>query len=186
MKTRSSYIAVAVIMMVALGAGIAFAERPCFSMITNLPGLELTSDQKAKLEKKKTEHCKNMIRLRADLSIAKLEKNKMISNKNFKEDAVRKQVGNIVDVKRDIQMARLDALTELRDVLNDEQWVEFSSYIGNKCGRSCFKKSSDCGRQLRGKHHRGGHQGRDFDCSMGYGRNMADCPNPCSRMRVEN
>ena len=186
MKTRTSYIIVAVIMMVAFGVGNALAERPCFSMMDNLSGLKLTDDQKAKLEKNQTAHCKKMIRLRADLSIAKLEKQKMIAHKNFKEDAVRKQLGKVMDVKRDMQMARLDALTELRDVLNDEQWVAFSSNLGNKCDRPCFKKGDDCGRQLRGKHHRGGHKGRDLDPSMGYGRNMADCPNPCGRMRMGN
>ncbi len=186
MKTKISFIVVSVFMMVALGAGIALAKRSCFSVIANLPDLELKNDQKARLEKKETEHCKKMIRLRADLSIAKLEKKKLITDKNFKASAVRKQIEKIMSVKRDIQMARLDALTEIRDVLTDEQWTGFSSHIKNICNnKPCFQKSPDCGRQMKGKHHRRGHRGKGFDCGMGFGQNRDDCLHSFNRMRME-
>ncbi len=186
MKTKNSYIVIAVFMMVVLGAGIVFAKGSCLCAVTNLPGLELKSDQKAKLEKQQTEHCKKMIRLRADLSIAKLEKQKIIADRNFNEDAVRKQIEKIIAVKRDMQMARLNALTEIRDVLTDEQWLEFSSNITSKCGRPCANNGPVYNRQMRGKHHRGSHKGKDFDCGMRFSQNREDCPFSGNRMRMEN
>jgi len=166
----------AVVMMMALGAGTAVAGRSCFSVVSNLPGLKLTNEQETKLSKTETEHCKKMIRMRAELSVAKLEKQVMLRDKNFKEEAVQKQIKKIMDIKTDMQMARLAALTELRNVLTDEQWEQFSSYVGKRGGGSYCKKCFGCGRQHWGNHRQGGQKERNFDCGMVRGPKLKNCP----------
>ncbi len=186
MKTRTIYVVFAAIMMVALGVGAAFAERPCFSVLENLSGLNLTTDQKTKLEEKQMPHCKKMIRLRVDLFIEKLEKNKMVRDRNFNREAVQKQIEKIMDMTRNMQMAKLDALADVRDVLTDEQWAEYSDRVTRKCDRPCFDEWDGDRRQRKTFHHSFWHRGRNVDCGMPCRRTKADCPTSGGRMKQES
>lgn len=172
MKTGKFYMILAIIAILTLGTGVAFAERPCFSALNNLPGIDLTKDQKAKLEAKEIEHRKKMIRLRSDLSIAKLEKQNMMKNRNFKKEGVSKQIKKITGIKNGMQMAKLDVMVDLRDTLTDEQWETFRNSKGKKGCGSFGKK--------------GGHHGKKFKDGKYYGRGKGGCPYYDKAMNMED
>ncbi len=175
MKTKKHYIVIAVFAIVTLGAGVALAKRSCWSMLDNLKGIELTDAQRTKLEAKQTGHQKKMIQLRADLSVARLEKQKMMKGRNFKKEKVEKQIKKMMAVKTDMQMARLDALADLRTVFTDEQWEVFSKHMGKRGHGFGNEDGFDRGPGKQG-HHRGGYKGKHGRGDGYPGNNRAKCP----------
>lgn len=175
MKTRKHFIVIAVFAMVTLGAGVVLAKRPCWSMMDNLKGIELTDEQRTKLEAKQSDHQKKIIQLRADLSVARLEKQEMMKDRNFKKEKVEKQIKKMMAVKTDMQMARLDALADLRTILTDEQWDVFRNNMGKR-GHG-FGNEDGFGRGP-GKqgHQRGGYKGKHGRGDGYSGYNRANCP----------
>ncbi len=180
MKKQKRFIVITAITLVTLFTGMAFAQRYKCPLIEKIPGLNLTSEQKAKFEKPETEHRKKMIRLRADLSIAKVEKEKMMRNKTFKKVDIKKQIEKISAIKHDMQMAKLDTLTEFRSILNDDQWETFNQYRGSMEGGFGFKNGGGPGSNRHGR-HRGAGFNKNLDgkgCSGYYGKRCQyDCKN---------
>ncbi len=134
MKTKKTYILAALIVVSVLGSGTAFAKRSFMSVLDKTEGITLTETQRERLETAELEHRKQMIRLRADLSIARLEKHNLLKEKDFKKDAVLTQINKIVAVEKGIQTARLDNHDLIRKVLTDEQWKKYTEELGKHRG----------------------------------------------------
>lgn len=163
MKTKIAYILVTLIAVTVLGGGSAFAQRSHMSVLDRIEGINLTGEQRVKLEASEIDHRKKMIRFRADLAIANLEKHSLLKDKNFKREAVQEQIKKIMAIKTDMQMARLDNQDLLRQVLTDDQWKLFKEQLRKSKGKRMGKK------HLGKKRH---HRRMQGDCEFG-GRGMA-------------
>jgi Spy/CpxP family protein refolding chaperone len=139
MKNKINYIMITVFTLVTLCAFSAMAKEPCpvapdntkkIEMKRGMPDkfmdMELTAEQNDKMDKMMTDHRKKMIRLRADLEIARIDKMEMIKDRNFQKDKLQKQVKKIMAIETNMEMARIDMLAQARTILTDEQWKVFS------------------------------------------------------------
>lgn len=139
MKNKINIIILTVFTLVTLGAVSAMAKEPCpvgpdntkkIEMKRGMPDkmkdMALTAEQKDKMDKMMTDHRKKMIRLRADLEIARIDKREMIKDKNFQKDKLQKQVKKIMAIQTDMEMSRVDMLAQARTILTDDQWKVFS------------------------------------------------------------
>lgn len=154
MKTKTAYILVTLIALTVLGGGTAFAQRSFISVLDRIEGINLTGEQREKLETTELAHHKKMIRFRADLAIAKLEKHTLLKKKDFKKETVQEQIKKIMAVKTDMQMERLENHDLLRRVLTDDQWKLFKEERNKKEGRRMGKNRRGMGphhgREMRG------------------------------------
>ncbi len=181
-KKLSLVMFVAMFTMFTIGIGWACNRQQKAPLFKNLSGLNLTEKQTAKLETKKMDHCKKMIQLKANLAIAKLEKQKMIKDRNFKSEEVKKQIEKIMDIKTEMQMAKLEVLAKLSDILTDDQWKQFSTMI-TKRGRGSYGKNNFEG----GRHSRGrGHCRWDRDGDWNHKDRKKDCPYFQEKLKNEN
>lgn len=170
MKTTIRLIMIAIMALFVAGVAQAYAQSSCLTMVERIPGITLDDAQKASLSDKEADHRKKMIRLRADHQVARVDKQNLIKDRNFKKDAVKKQILSMVDIKKEKELARLDALDDLRKILTDDQWAVFVAHTGGK--------GMDDGRcpGMRGDFHKGkGGKGHGMGTG-GTGPGMGDCP----------
>jgi hypothetical protein len=170
MKTTIRLIMIATLALFVAGVAQAYAQMTCFTMVERIPGITLDDTQRAALSDKEADHRKKMIQLRADYQVARVDKQNLIKDRNFKKDAVKKQILSMVDIKKEKELARLDALDDLRKVLTDDQWAVFVAHTGGK--------GMDDGRcpGMRGDVHKG-KGGMAHGMGAGkMGPRMGDCP----------
>ena len=150
MKTKVTYMVVGIITMAFLGISPVFAQGVC-SRVGMIPGMTLNDAQKAKLQASDLEHRKKMIRLHADFAVAELEKDNLIKDKNFKKDAVEKQIHKIMVIKTDMELEKLSEINDLRTVLTDDQWKLFVAHMSSRgmCG------AGSCGMGMGMMHGKG-------------------------------
>lgn len=140
MKTKITYILVTFITVTVLGNGAAFAQNPFALKHDKSVEINLTEDQKSKLESGRLALRKQMIRFRADLAAANLEKSAMMKDKAFTKAAVQEQIKKIMAIKTDMQMAKLDNHDLIRRVLTDDQWKPFIEMLSKNTDRKMMKK----------------------------------------------
>lgn len=170
MKAKLTYMIIGITAVMMIGLGQAYARGTCFSMLDRIPGITLDDSQKATLETKETDYRKKMIRLKADYAVARVDKETLMKDKNFKKDQVEKQIRKMMDIETNIEMARLEALDELRKVLTDEQWKTFSTHMGKWFegkGKNCMRSNA------AGGHHMGKGSGMGPDPDEA---GMKNCP----------
>jgi len=172
MKSKRIYMLAGILTLMVLGLGQAYAQGTCLSFIDRIPGITLDDAQKTTISAKETEQRKKMIQLKADHELALLDKDALLKDKNFKKDAVEKQVRKIMAIESDMEMAKLDGLDELRKVLTDEQWAMFSKHMGQRgpgMGKHCMGKAS------KGAHRMGNGPGMGSDDAPNR-MGMKNCP----------
>jgi Spy/CpxP family protein refolding chaperone len=176
MKSRMTYMVAGILTLLVFSAGSVFAFGSCLSRVDMIKGITLTDAQKTKLQAMDTDHKKKMIKLHSDMATANVEKDALLKDKNFKKDAVEKQIRKIMAIRTDIEMEKLSTVNDLRTVLTDDQWKIFADHMGSMamCGKGGMMGMGmmcerDGGPSMCGK---GKHGGR----GMGMGMGMKHCP----------
>gem|GEM_PF-1133155 len=142
-----------------MGQGRQFQEKPEHGMQGMQKGmhecLELTADQIKQVEEFKFEMKKKLIPLQADLKMAKLELQEMMSG-DASADALDKKIDEISAIKAEIQKIRIRHRLQFRDILTDEQKTKFDTMPG-------FRHGFGEGHGKRG----GGRKGHGFGAGFG-------------------
>lgn len=162
MKTKMTYTMAGIFTAVILWSGWAMAMPGCLERIDSIKGITLTDAQKTKIQAFDTDHQKKMIKFHADMSIARLEKDNLLKDKNFKKDAVEKQVRKIMAIKTDMELEKVAEINNLRTVLTDDQWKAFTDDTRCPRGRGMMDGMS-C---PRGEGMRHGGMGRGMKMGM--------------------
>lgn len=177
MKSKLTYIIAGICSFLIIGAGSVYAKGSCLAQVDRIPGMTLTDAQKATLETKEAEFKKKMIKLRADHAVARVDKDELMKNKNFKKEDVQKQIKKMMAIETDMEMARLDSLDDLRKILTDEQWAVFASHMDNYGpfkGGHCLKKGDAA--QCPAGYGKGKDMGMGHGHNADYGKGAKDCP----------
>ncbi|GAB6094863.1 hypothetical protein JCM14469_11150 [Desulfatiferula olefinivorans] len=169
MKTAIKLTVITIITLFVAGAVQAYAQPSCFTMVERIPGITLDDAQRSALTEKDADHRKKMIRLRADYQVARVDKQNLIKDRNFKKDAVKKQIESMVGIQKEKELARLDALDDLRKVLTDEQWAVFTAHTA---GAGMDARCPG----MRGAFHKGKGGQAHGKGEGGFGPRMGDCP----------
>lgn len=106
--------------------------------------LNLTADQKAKIEKIRTAHQKTMIDLKADLQKKQVEKRDVIRNSNYAKADLVKQTEEMNKLRDKIALERANFLGDVTSVLTDAQKAELKNlkpFMDGKQMHKNFKKS---------------------------------------------
>ena len=122
-----------------------------------IKGLNLDDDQKAKIEKLRLEHQKEMLALRTETAGLRDKLKLLITADKFDQKAVNDLSDKIAKTheKRANMMAK--HLRSVRDILNDEQKVKFDQHVIS--GKMGFHGPGfDQGMMQHGKFHRGHRQ----------------------------
>lgn len=173
MKSKLTTIFTIILSFLVLGTGVVFAQGTCLSKVDRIPGITLDEAQKTALESKDAEYKKKMIRLKADHAVARVDKDEALKDRNFKKDAVKKQIRKIMDIETEMEITRLDALDELRSILTDEQWEAFKGHMGP---HGKFKGKA-CPRSGKKAHCPAGYgKGKAHGQKEAYAKGMKQCP----------
>jgi Spy/CpxP family protein refolding chaperone len=135
-------------------------------MMMHADKLGLSEEQAGQIEKLAFQHQKEMIRLRADLQLARLELREIMVQNKLDEKAALSKQERISGIKAGIGRARLEHKIATRKVLNEEQLAKWNQMRKAEGGR--------------GRDHRGGGP-RQFmgECRMhGPGPDMPEPPEP--------
>jgi len=87
--------------------------------------LNLTDEQKEKVQSFRLKHQKEMIDLKADLEKAELALNELKAKKNFSRSDYLNAVEKINDAENKISLSRADHRMDVYELLTDEQKKEF-------------------------------------------------------------
>lgn len=102
----------------------------------------LTDEQSKKIDAMSTAHRKEMIRLEADLKIAKMELNDLFDNME-KETLIRKKVQEVSKLKEKIYTARIEHRLSTHKVLTAEQQKKMKSLRPMQRKRIIIKDNSE-------------------------------------------
>ncbi len=91
----------------------------CFA---DLSGLGLSGEVLQRLERRRTELRKQIIRIRAELQILRLDLEELLRDRNFDLTRAQKLVGEISVKESEIRVAHTEFLHDLAHELTDEQW----------------------------------------------------------------
>lgn len=128
--------------------------------------LNLTTEQKDKLHDAMVAHQKEMIPLRADLKVAKIELREMIRGTESKS-AIDAKVDAIGKLRTQIEKKRIDNQLAMRSILTPEQLKKWDARPG-AFGRGPGKMGH--GRQGMKEHGRQGTMGPGAPCAPGCGQ----------------
>ena len=128
-------------------------------------GLDLTAEQKVKMEKLKLEHKLAGVDVRAEQAALRLEMKKEMMKEEPSRKALEKYAKSLAANREKMQMMRIDHLLDVRKVLNAEQWKIFVEHHYDRKGRMGER---GCRSGMRG--------GRDHKCHdrMMGGKMMGD------------
>ncbi|MBA4250163.1 MAG: hypothetical protein C0425_01290 [Chlorobiaceae bacterium] len=90
--------------------------------------LELTQEQKGKIENFKDEHKRAMIDLKANLKKLKMDQKKLFNEVNINREAVLNKVGEINAAKNKIAISKATVILNIQQSLTDKQKELFKEY----------------------------------------------------------
>lgn len=93
-----------------------------------LDKLELSQEQKEKIEKIKDAHKREMIDLKANLKKLRMDQKELFDAININREAVLNKVGEISEAKNKIAVSRANVLLNIQAQLNDKQKEIFKEY----------------------------------------------------------
>lgn len=108
---------------------------------SNLEKLNLTADQKSKIESLRLANQEEMIKLRAELNLKELEMKKLKNTENFSRKDVLSLTKEINDIKNKMELARTNHRMDVYDLLDANQkkiWNDMDrnpGYMKNKVNR---------------------------------------------------
>lgn len=120
--------------------------KPGYGMEKVLSKLNLTADQKAKIEKLRTEHQKTMIDLQADLKKKQVEKRDVIRNSNYTKADLVKQTEEMNKIRDKIALERANYWGDVSSVLTDAQKAELKNLRPCMDGKPMNKNLRKSGR----------------------------------------
>ncbi|MCP3923760.1 MAG: hypothetical protein GY714_14355 [Desulfobacterales bacterium] len=153
MKKRTVGIIISLVFMITT---VSFAQGHS-KRGSMLDKLNLTEKQQDSLSEIKTEQKKQMIAIRAKISLAKIEMGEILKDKDFSNSKVKSQVKEIMALKTSMEMSKFNSIDKIRNILTVEQWKTISS----KGGKAIFRLCGDKGSRGKGRHHK-----RDFGDRM--------------------
>ena len=89
--------------------------------------LNLTEEQKSQLEELKKEYTKEVIKIRADLKIAKIELKDLLSERDADETAVLARADEISRLQNKLMKSRISHQLKTRKIYTDEQWKKLKT-----------------------------------------------------------
>ncbi|MCP4159294.1 MAG: hypothetical protein GY760_04415 [Deltaproteobacteria bacterium] len=90
-----------------------------------LESLDLTDEQKFKLQVIKADQKRKIVRIKADISVIEITKKQTVKNREFNAEVVKVQIKQIMDLKTNVEMVKFDSLDRTRKILTDEQWKAY-------------------------------------------------------------
>jgi Spy/CpxP family protein refolding chaperone len=108
-----------VFLMILLFFSFSYGQKQEFPQKADK--LELTSEQKEKIRDLRTDSQKEMIKLRADLKIARLELEELLSEDRPDRMEIYRKIEEMGDLKVMLQKNRIDERLAMREILTPEQ-----------------------------------------------------------------
>jgi len=154
-----------IVMLVVFAVGTAFAQE-----VPKEAANLLNPDQKAKIEKLRTDFQKQKIDLNAKIRVAQLDLKEMLRSARVPDmKKVDKKQAEISRLKNQLATMRLHHLIAVRKVLTDEQWQKIQALRGKMMKRRMRERMEgrmhrEMKRPMRGKAfgHPGFKRDRDF------------------------
>lgn len=109
--------------------------------------LNLSDDQRSKLETLRTEHQKKMVDLRADMEKIHIEKRQLINSDNFDASKIRSIEEKLLMGLNNIHKVRIDHQEDVLKVLNKDQqkiWLERKPFAKHEFKGNRKKGGRDC------------------------------------------
>jgi Spy/CpxP family protein refolding chaperone len=101
------------------------ARGPMFMPPDLAEKIGLSEEQKTKLDDIITNHRKDMIRKNADISLAEIDLNKLMSQDNPDMNLVKENILKIATMKADTEFTKFKAMIDAKNVLTKEQQEKF-------------------------------------------------------------
>ncbi|MDT3696540.1 MAG: Spy/CpxP family protein refolding chaperone [Ignavibacterium sp.] len=136
---------VALLVIIGLNKDI-FAQRDQYKgrqyqRENNLEKLNLTTEQKSKIESMRLSNQEEMVKLRAELELKELEMKKLKTAEKFSRNDVLNLTKEINEIKGKIELARTNHRMDVYDILDANQkkiWIEMDrnpGFMKNKVNR---------------------------------------------------
>ena len=90
--------------------------------------LQLSEEQREKLEQSVVNQRKTMITLRADLEVSRIDLMELGKADTWNRSALEKQIDAISEIEKKIALANLDSLEMVRTTLTDAQWNQLQDW----------------------------------------------------------
>jgi Spy/CpxP family protein refolding chaperone len=117
-----------------------------YGMVNVLSKLNLTADQKSKIEKLRTAHQKTMIDLKADLQKKQIEKRDIVRNSNYAKADLVKQTEEMNKIRNKIALEKANFWGDVSEVLTDSQKAELKNLKPCMDGKPMNKNLRKSGR----------------------------------------
>jgi|GEM_PF-6709494 len=121
MRTRT--LAVAVILILA-GSAIALAQ-PKGDRLRMKQELKLTEQQEKKLQELHFNTAKELIKMRSDLQLARLDLKRMLAEDEPDKEMIFNQVEQISQIQAEMKKVQIEKMLAFREILNKEQLEKF-------------------------------------------------------------
>ena len=120
MKTK---VFITIIITIFIAASLFAQDRvPKRAKILPQMTLNLTEEQKSQLEELKKEYRKEVIKIEADLKIAKIELKDLLSEKDADETAVLAKADEVSRLQNKLMKYRISHQLKTRKIYTEEQW----------------------------------------------------------------
>ncbi len=134
---------------------VATAPELTAACFTDLSELGLSGEVLQRLERRRTELRKKIIRIRAEIQVLRLDLEELLRDRNFDLTRAQKLVGEISVKESEIRVAHTEFLHDLAHELTDEQWQALLDRAV-RCG--------GCGKERPGGHGPCRHHAGDAGC----------------------
>ncbi|MDP4115318.1 MAG: Spy/CpxP family protein refolding chaperone [Bacteroidota bacterium] len=123
------------------GKGPGKGMKPGFGIERMLSKLNLTADQKDKIEKLKIDHQKTMVDLQASLKKQQIDRKDLISGGTFNKKDILNQAEEMNSIHNKIALERANFLGNVAEILTDAQKKELKNVMPSAMDKKGMKRN---------------------------------------------